>query len=351
MSVICRTKKCSTNIIIIATNTLNLDTNAILFYYPVEMSSSIKSRIYTIGLCYLCQVCLHCDKDCSNRKCRCKKKKETPENKKGLSRKYYIRTFNPDKLNKKPYNSWQLDELTCKDKYYGYNTNFSEEFTFSLCPKCHNKFNRLGKKKEQTQEESIEIIDIDPPKILSINAATAENTTSMADDIGAAPTATDTMLTADTNALPLLTAADAVPTADPSDTNTNIYTPPELLQNKDLESSTSESFLLELKFKLILKFSDGKSYPAKWEHIVVEDFYSFEDNLEILVQSQLEDQVIFREDYIISYKYEREAGLGTQLTSTRDWEEFLKIYDYSNKKVMIIIVTVKKKANKRTQSR
>jgi hypothetical protein len=69
------------------------------------------------------------------------------------------------------------------------------------------------------------------------------------------------------------------------------------------------------------------------------------------VQSQLEDQVIFQDDYIISYKYEKEGGLGTQLTCTRDWTEFLKKYNHDNKKVMIVIVTMKRKANKRGQSR
>ena len=119
------------------------------------------------------------------------------------------------------------------------------------------------------------------------------------------------------------------------------------------DSLASESLSFEIKFKLILKFSDGKCYPAKWEFITVEDFYDFRNGLENLVQSQLEDQVIFREDYIISYKHEKESGLGTQLASTRDWEEFLKEYQHiiSSKKTLIIIVTMKKKPNKRPQIR
>ncbi|CAG8734474.1 2815_t:CDS:1, partial [Rhizophagus irregularis] len=53
----------------------------------------------------------------------------------------------------------------------------------------------------------------------------------------------------------------------------------------------------------------GKSYPAKWERIVIEDedVYSFKDNLEILVQSQLEVQVIFQEYYITSYNMKKKG--------------------------------------------
>ncbi len=54
---------------------------------------------------------------------------------------------------------------------------------------------------------------------------------------------------------------------------------------------------------------------------------------------------MFQDDYIISYKYEKESGLRMQLTNVRDWIEFLKEYEYS-KKALIIIITIKKKLNK-----
>ncbi|CAB4483504.1 unnamed protein product [Rhizophagus irregularis] len=289
--------------------------------------SGIKARVYTIGLCYLCQECLHCNKNCSTKKCKCKKKTKPPEIKKGVSRKYYACTFNPSNLNKKPYNSWQLNELTCKSEYYGYNINFSEEFNFSLCPKCHSKLNRLGKKKNKAQEDSIEFRDIEHtslPETQPINISAVEDTTPTAD---AAPTVNAMLIADEILIADKILIADATPTADmapiinttsTADTNTsqNHAPPNESLQN-NLDSSTSESPLLELKFKLIIKFSDRKSYPAKWERIVVEDFYSFKDNLEFSVQSQLEDQVVFQNDYITSYKYEKEGRLGTQLINKR----------------------------------
>ena len=84
---------------------------------------------------------------------------------------------------------------------------------------------------------------------------------------------------------------------------------------------------------------------------MIKDFYDFKMCLENLVQLQLEDQIIFQDDYIISYKCEKEGGLGTQLASIRDWEEFLKEYEciISGKKVLIIIIIIKKKPNKRSQ--
>ncbi|CAB4400342.1 unnamed protein product [Rhizophagus irregularis] len=282
--------------------------------------SSLKSRKYLIGLCFLCQECLYCSKNCSNRGCRCRNNKEvTPEHKKRQPRKYYSRAFQP----KNSIKSYQLDELKRANEDYGYKINFSKEFNFSLCTKCHNKYNRLGKKVDKNQEEEIEIImDADDPFPLEI---------------------------ADTSTLrnisPSLSSINISGTAD-TNTSQNFSSRPSSEPNeKYMDSLASEPLSFEIKFKLILKFSDGKCYPAKWEFITVEDFYEFKNGLENLIQLQLEDQVIFQDDYIISYKHEKGSGLGTQLASTRDWKEFLKEYNCitSNKKVLVIIITMKKK--------
>ncbi|CAB4437861.1 unnamed protein product [Rhizophagus irregularis] len=287
--------------------------------------SSLKSRKYLIGLCFLCQECLYCSKNCSNRGCRCRNNKEvTPEHKKRQPRKYYSCAFQP----KNSIKSYQLDELKRANEDYGYKMDFSKEFNFSLCTKCHNKYNRLGKKVDKNQEEEIEIImDADDPFPLEI---------------------------ADTSTLrnisPSLSSINISGTAD-TNTSQNFSSRPSSEPNeKYVDSLASEPLSFEIKFKLILKFSDGKCYPAKWEFITVEDFYEFKNGLENLIQLQLEDQVIFQDDYIISYKHEKGSGLGTQLASTRDWEEFLKEYNCitSNKKVLVIIITMKKKlTNKR----
>ncbi len=266
--------------------------------------SSPKKRIYILGLCFFCQECLHCNKDCSYRVCKCnkQKKKAPPEIKKGQKRKYYSRIFQPNNS----YNSWQINELKNKNEYYGYDIDFSEVFNLSLCSKCHSKFNRLGKKASNIQ---IETTSSSSTKVPSLSSSTKMSSSA-------------------------------------SSTKSSVLS----LQDEELDIDflTNETSLVELKFKLIIKFFDGKSYPAKWEHILTKDFYDFKNKLESLVQVQLEDQIIFQEDYITSYKYEKESGLGTQLANAKDWTEFLKEYEYtaSGKKILVIIITIKKKPNK-----
>ena len=340
--------------------------------------SSLKPRKYVIGFCYLCQECLHCNKNCGNRGCRCRNNKEvTPENKKGQPRKYYSRTFQPKKTIK-PY---QLDELNRASEYYGYKTNFSEEFNFSLCTKCHNKYNRLGRKVNKIQEEEAKTADTDSvspvntleiadtstsrhisPSLSLINVSETVDTSALQKEAETVDTDSispvNTLEISDTNTSrhisPSLSSINVSETVDTSALQkfASIRTPSEQSE-KYADSLESESLPFEIKFKLILKFSDGKCKPAKWKSIMVEDFYDFKNGLENLVQSQLEDQVIFQDDYTVSYKHEKESGLGTQLASTSDWKEFLKEYEriISGKKVLKIIITMKKKPNKRSQFR
>jgi hypothetical protein len=305
--------------------------------------SSLRPRKYILSLCYSCQKCLHCDKDCSKRRCRCQKENETPEAKRGQQRKHYSRTFQPNSLDKKPFNSWQLKELTNTNEYFGYKIDFSEELNFSLCPKCHSKFNRLGRKKEdKTQEEQVEQVETTDPVVHSSLKTPIVDTSSL-----------ETPIVDDTS-LKMPIAGTSLPKTSTTDTDTPRNPSPtrasSILEDEELDADFSTN---ELKFKLVLKFPDGKCYPSKWEYIMLENFYSFKDNLENLVQLQLEDQIIFQDDYIASYKYEKESGLGTQLANARDWAEFLKEHNHvvSGKKTLMIIITMKKKSNKRTQSK
>jgi hypothetical protein len=328
--------------------------------------SSPKPRKYVLSLCYTCQKCLHCEKDSISQRCKCKKGNKTPEVKKGQQRKHYSRVFQPNNSDKKPYNSWQLKELKHNNEYFGYKIDFSEEFSFSLCPKCHGKFNRLGRKKEaKIQEEPFKTTDtvlktptVDDALLETSNVVSTSSlktldvgiTSSKTPDVGTTSLKTSIVIV-DTPNMDSTSSLE-MPNADTSSLNTPIIDvdTPSILQD---EESDADSLISELKFKLILKFSDGKCYPAKWEYIVADNFHKFKDDLEILVQSQFEDQIIFQDDYIVSYKHEKENGLGTQITNVRDWMEFLKEYDHmvSSKKTLLIIITMKKKSNKRTQSK
>ena len=113
-------------------------------------------------------------------------------------------------------------------------------------------------------------------------------------------------------------------------------------------NSTSDIEFTELTFKLIIKTADGKCNAAKWETIMADNFQGFRNKLDKLVQEQFEDQVVFRGDYNIAYKKEKEAGQGTQLTNNADWERFLKENEriISQKKILIILITIKKKSKK-----
>jgi len=327
---------------------------------------NLKPRAYLLSLCYTCQQCFHCDKNCSKQRCKCEKGNETPKYKKGQRKKHYSRTSQPNNLDKKPYNSWQLKELTKYNEYFGYKIDFSKEFNFSLCPKCHSKFNRLGKKNEAkiqnkpvkpiTQKEPVEPTTYTGDDTLftvsSVNSTSSfkipniDTTSFKAPNVENIPVVvieTSNIDGASSLEEPILIIDDT--------TSTNMEPKLDTDTSQISEESDTE-FSNELKFKLILKFSDGKCYPAKWEYIMAENFHKFKDNLELLVQSQFDDQIIFQDDYIVSYKHEKESGLGTQLANVRDWTEFLKEYDHivSSKKTLIIIVT-KKKSNKRVQSK
>lgn len=320
--------------------------------------SNLKSRAYLLSLCYTCQKCFHCDKNCSKQGCECNKGNETPEYKKGQRRKHYSRTFQPDNLDKKPYNSWQLKELMNYNEYFGYKIDFSKEFNFSLCPKCHSKLNRLGKKNEAkiqkepvestTQKEPVEPTntgDDTLPTVSNVNRTSSFKIPM--EKIPIVVVETSNIDGAFSLEEPILIIDDTA--------STNMKSKSPILDtdiSQISEESDTEFPANELKFKLILKFPDGKCYLAKWEYIMAKNFHKFKGDLEVLVQSQFDDQIIFQDDYIVSYKHEKENGLGTQLANVRDWTEFLKEYDrmVSSKKTLVIIVT-KKKSNKRIQSK
>ena len=192
-------------------------------------------RAYIIGLCYFCQTCLHCNKNCNYQTCKCKNKEKTPLNKKGQKRKFYAQTYQPN-INKKPFNSSQINELKDINKYYGYGTDFSKEFNYSTYTKCHVKFWRLGKQ-DVTQNEFRPIqIDLDQFSLLHIDEpdetqVNANQTSSYElEEINSNPSEFNSTLT--------FTSSD----------------------DEDINSTS-----IEITFKLIIRTTDGKCNTAKWE--------------------------------------------------------------------------------------
>ncbi|CAB4374948.1 unnamed protein product [Rhizophagus irregularis] len=90
------------------------------------------ARNYQPGTCYLCQLCLTCNKSLA------------------------FDTYNGKLI------QLQIDKLKECDKYFGYCSNFDGYFHFSLCTKCHNIFARLKRnntKKKQTFELNLDPYD------------------------------------------------------------------------------------------------------------------------------------------------------------------------------------------------
>src|SRR6266496_2125865 len=93
---------------------------------------------YHIAICYLCQTCLHCNKNINLLlPCRCDLQK-IPRVKKGSKRNYFAKTFYASSSQEKQFNSWQIKELQYFDDKYDYNTDFSEDFKISLCSSCYH---------------------------------------------------------------------------------------------------------------------------------------------------------------------------------------------------------------------
>ncbi|CAB4401309.1 unnamed protein product [Rhizophagus irregularis] len=233
------------------------------------------------------------------------RRQQTPLCKKGKKRKCYSRVYRPN--GEKHFNSQQINELKRMNDYYGYESNFSEKFNFSLCTGCNSKFYRL--------ENGLESADQNITTILLDNTLEFTNN---------------------------LTRENSL-TSPNSFFENNDDINPELLT-----SEVEEIEEIEINFKLVIKAADGKCNVAKWETILANDCQKFRSKLDQLIQEQFEDQVVFREDYSIAYKQEKETGPGIQLTNKKDWEIFLKENEriISNKKVLLILVKMKRDPKK-----
>ena len=291
-------------------------------------------RAYIMGYCYHCQTCLHCNTDCSYQTCKCKNKNNTPQYKKNQKRKFYAQTYHPNS-GKKSFNSSQINELEYISNYYGYNTDFSRKFDYSSCTKCHAKFWRLGKY-DITQNE-VKAIQVDLNKFSSLDINELEEI-----QVDENQTSFSKSKDIQVNSNTLEFAENLIQDAEDNST-------PTFISSEDDEYiNSSEIEFIEITFKLIIKATDGKCNAAKWETIMADNFQGFRNKLDRLIQEQFEDEIVFRDDYNVAYKQEKQVGRGTQLTNNTDWERFLKDNErtISQKKVLVILITLKRKLKK-----
>jgi hypothetical protein len=115
------------------------------------------------------------------------------------------------------------------------------------------------------------------------------------------------------------------------------------------EIKDSEDESMEISFKLVIR-RDGKNSAAKWQTICQTDFDDFIKDLYLLIQDQV-DELVFRDDCIISYRHAKGSGIGTHLSDEGDWEMFIKEYQKLNSKgkEMMIIADLKRKKVKSNQ--
>ncbi|CAB5315436.1 unnamed protein product [Rhizophagus irregularis] len=273
-------------------------------------SESPNKRVCSIGLCYLCQACLHCNKDCSYTPCKCKeeRRQQTPLCKKGKKRKCYSRVYCIIIIVKNTLIQ-KINELKRMNDYYGYESNFSEKFNFSLCT---GKFYRIGRQNEKTQGVSTNQFSL--PKITHDNSL--ENGLESADQ-NITTILLDNTLEFTNN----LTRENSL-TSPNSFFENNDDISPELLT-----SEVEEIEEIEINFKLVIKVADGKCNAAKWETILANDCQKFKSKLDQLIQEQFEDQVVFREDYksFVNFGKNEKRSKKTRLRDSNDQAEFHKI--------------------------
>jgi len=303
------------------------------------------SRIYQIGTCFLCQICLNCNELLSLKHCKCDLNQKVKNIKK---RKSYSRVYD-SKTKHKIYNKLQLSELSEANKIYSYGIDFSQKFKYSLCSICHNLMARL--KKSQTKP-----LSINPPKTSKFN-----NKSNQASRLTRSKALTKipeeiNNSSDDDNDDDEVKEIDKVefekyPTDEEDDFDDveqdnildNDIEDKELGVDDEVDSDVEESEdeRKEISFKLVIR-RDGKNGAAKWETIYQTDFDKFMKNLYFLIQDQV-DELVLRNDCIISYRHAKGSGVGTHLSDERDWKMFLKEYEKLSlhEKEMMIIANLK----------
>lgn len=262
-------------------------------------------RDYQLGTCYMCQLCLTCNKELAFDTCECNKV-EKPKAKKAKKatkskREFYSRVYNSN--NTKLFSQLQINKLKECDEYFGYFSDFDGYFQLVLCIKCHSRFTRL--KNDNTKKTK---------KSFSSNQAFEANLDSN-----------------DSTPLPTSPSSQNI-------TEDSIYSSSDHDDDDDIT---------EFNFKLIIKPNDGKAKPAKWESFEALSLIEFEDEILELVQNQY-DPFMRKSDYIIIYKQNSSHGAGTLLMDEKDWKKFLLDYKkiLFTKKDLLIIAEIKEKNNK-----
>jgi hypothetical protein len=260
------------------------------------------------------------------------------------------------KTKNKIYNDLQLFELHKADKVYSYRIDFSQKFNYCLCSVCHNVMTKL--KKSQARSAIRPKTSKPVPKLTRSGSKTSKSQKK----------------TSNSDVIEEIEEIDKVEFERNLMDNKNDgveYDDFEIMkdpkQNKDLDIETEndeglgeidevndseieeledeDDILTEISFKLAIRI-EGKNNGVKWETIYKINFDNFMKDLYGLIQNQV-DELVLRNDYIISYRNAKGSGIGTYLSDEKDWMMFLKEYQKLNsqeKEMMIIASQNFKKA-------
>src|SRR2546429_246307 len=299
-------------------------------------------RQYAIGACFLCQQCLYCESNLSITTCQCDlNKKPTLKNTGREKRNLYSRVYNPQTKHI-VYNKLQLEKLVEANKFYSYNIDFSSKFNFSLCVICHNIMARLKRKssKNITRTNSSKASKSNTNK-KTLNKTVTKELAIKKEVYEISSDNDDEICKNKVKALEELDKEDIMdePFEDTiiTDEETDIEDI-ETDENLDIKEKSEET-LSEISFKLIIK-QEKESSAAKWESISQTSFKNFKRELNLLIQTQL-DEWLGYDDYIVSYKLGRETGSETQLTDEKDWNRFLTEHHKFKKKELVIFASIK----------
>lgn len=260
----------------------------------ITEQKSIK-RDYQLGTCYICQLCLTCNKELAFNTCNCNVNEKLKSSKASKSkRKFYSRVYNSSKIDL--FSQLQIDKLKECDEYFGYYSDFDGYFQVFFCTKCYSRFTKLKnnntKAKKNASESNLDSYDSTP-----------------------------------------------LPTSPSSQNITE--------DSVHSDSDCDNSDITEFKFKLVIKPYDGKARPAKWVSFKVLSLTEFEDEILDLVQNQY-NSLMRKDEYTIIYKQSSSHGTGILLLDEKDWKNFLPEYKkilFAGKDLMIII-EIKEKSNK-----
>jgi hypothetical protein len=262
-------------------------------YEEIE-TFSIKEREYKIGTCYSCQKCLYCDINLTiiENECSCNKTLKPTNNKTKKIQTGFVRN---GKYDPNTCHSVLINLLQSSNDLYGYNSNFSKKFNFTLCAKCNSQLTRDQNTYNKNEE----------------NKSKSQVTNGF-----------------EKRCNQILTKKKLI--IKQSDKHSELNDVP----NSDIS----------FRFKLVIKMPDSTK-PAK--AITLEkkpdDYYEFDD---LVLQKVCEAVgLLVRNEYELSYKTEKGVGSGTILEEEEDFEEFMKEYYRltSSNKVLLIIVTIQKK--------